>query len=587
MKMWSMRVIILLLFCYSCLSTDNRNQKVYFDSRNFNNVLRWVPVEPAFPGQKVLYSVKYWSDAKEDQPYQMKVDCQNITALSCDLTAETPSVYDVHYRAQVYVNGSVHGRTTSFKPLAHTKLGPPSLSIYTTASSLHVKVSLPSGPNGVSVADIITRNKIGPSESFIVYVINITSPKWAAKVNQSKTGRFVINLKNNHTKYCGYVVYMPSAEWGRSKSEKALFCDKLQSNHRKILPWLLVSAALLLAVVIISIVSICYYMRGGKEKKMPKPLVTPFNPGHRVMDILDGNRHISKVDFNSQGEPTVYATIQVKPNVSAVEAGGYSPQDTWQGSDNSSEGTGAQSSTSNQEDTSAQSSEIYSVVAVHVPAEENQDGQQGATKERQTGNLPFPSSREDWEKGGNDPELTTHGVPIPELDSIESNAAMPLLLRTVRDSNGQLILPSLTFQSTTAGGEIKPLLSDLIDANKEGPSLASFQSFDSSEWSDSGCGDSTVNTPTHPYCNTNYCPSQPVVSYLQQGCQNTPSGDATFESGYKQNWMPTTLLGILSKDSCGYRRTEKLWPWAGSKTEEEEREDEEIHLGAWGIRIQE
>ncbi|XP_065814138.1 interferon lambda receptor 1 [Labrus bergylta] len=585
MKMWSMRVIILLLFCYSCLSTDNQNQKVYFKSMNFNNVLHWVPVEPTFPGQKVLYSVKYWSDAKEDQPYQMKVDCQNITALSCDLTAETPSVYDVHYRAQVCVNGSVHGRTTSFKPLAQTTLGPPSLSIYTTASSLHVEVSLPLGPNGVSVADIITRNKTWPSGSAISYVINITSPKWAAKVNQSSTGRFVINLKNNQTKYCGYVVYMPSAEWGRSKSENASFCTKLQSNHLKILPWLLVSAALLLAVVIISIVSICYYMRGGKEKKMPKPLETPFNTQHRTMDILDGNRHISKVNFNSQGEPTVYATIQVKPNLSAVEAGGYSPQDTWQDRDNSSEGTGAQSPTSNQEDTSAQSSEIYSVVAVHVPAEENQDGQQGATKERQTGNLPFPSSRADWEKGGNDPELTT-----PELDSIESNAAMPLLLHTVRDSNGQLMLPSLAFQSTTAGGEIKPLLSDLIDANKEGPLLASFQSFDSSEWSDSGCGDSTVNTPTHPYCNTNYCPSQPVVSYLQQGCQNTPSGDATFESGYKQNWMPTTLLGILSKDSCGYRRTEKLWPWAGSTTEEEEREDEEtreIHLGAWGIRIQE
>lgn len=33
--------------------------KVYFDSINFNNVLRWEPVESASPGEEVLYSVQY------------------------------------------------------------------------------------------------------------------------------------------------------------------------------------------------------------------------------------------------------------------------------------------------------------------------------------------------------------------------------------------------------------------------------------------------------------------------------------------------------------------------------------------------
>lgn len=148
--------------------------------------------------------------------YQIKEGCQNITALSCNLTAETPSLYDVHYRAQVYGNGRFHGRTNSFKPLADSKnlyahscissfhpsqiyhtatfihssffasvaiLGPPTLFTYTTVSSLHVNVSLPLGPNGVSVADIIVHSKNGPSKAVPIYTLKITHPKWAIQVS--------------------------------------------------------------------------------------------------------------------------------------------------------------------------------------------------------------------------------------------------------------------------------------------------------------------------------------------------------------------------------------------------------------------
>lgn len=41
-----------------------------------------------------------------------------MTQLYCDLTAETPAVYDVHYRAQVFADGSNHGQTKDFKPVA-------------------------------------------------------------------------------------------------------------------------------------------------------------------------------------------------------------------------------------------------------------------------------------------------------------------------------------------------------------------------------------------------------------------------------------------------------------------------------------
>ncbi|XP_038566772.1 interferon lambda receptor 1 isoform X1 [Micropterus salmoides] len=604
--MWSMKVIILLLFCYACLSSDNG--RVHFVSRNFNNTLHWDAVKPAFPGEEVLYSVQYRSDAVEQQ-FQIKEDCQNITVLFCDLTTETPSVPDVHYQAQVYVNGNIHGSTIRFKPIADTMLGPPTLSINTTVSSLNVNVTLPLGPNGVSIADIFNTSKNGPSTIVTLYRLYITHPKWAARDNQSSTGQFVINLKNNQTKYCGYVVYMPNFEWGRSKSEKASFCVTLPDDPVMVVPWLLVSVALLVAIVIISVVCMCNYVKGGKEKSMPQQLQAPISSTSvRIMQSPDGNINISKPKVCVQSDHTVYATIQVKPNVRPNGVGGYSPQDvpcqSSQGSIGSYVGKGARSPVPNPEDTSAQSSEIYSVVAVHVPAEENENFHQTTIEDRETSNLPLSSRGESWDKAGMGPKQDSHELrPLLNLKTCESNPDSPLLLKTVRNTNGQLMLPLFTFQLQSSTGdtvsplnsERKLLLSDLIDSN-EGPSLASLQSLDSSEWSDSGCDDSTVNTPTQPSCKTHYFPSQPAVPDFHLRCQNTPSNNAVFESGYKQNWMPETLLGTTYKDSCEYRKTTLPWIMTGPRKEEEGEDEEnrggeerssQIHLGGWVVQIQE
>ncbi|XP_051262971.1 interferon lambda receptor 1 [Dicentrarchus labrax] len=580
MTMWSMKVIILLLFCYASLSTGN--SKVYFVSKNFNNVLHWDAVES---GANVTYSVQYLSDAK-DQPFQIKEECQNITALSCDLTAETPSAHDVNYIAQVFVNGSIYGKTIRFNPLAETIFGPPILSTYATVSSLHVDATLPLGPNGVAVEDIINKSKHGPSTTVIVYTLKITQPKWAVQHNESTTGRFVINLKNNQTEYCGYVVYKPFSRWGRSESEKATFCATLPGDPLMLLPWILISAALLVAIVIMSALYICNYVKGGKDKSMPQPLHIPTSstsPG--VLQLPDGNLIISKLVFCTQDDqPTVYAKIQMKPNAPSVGVGGYSPQDipcqSWQGSTGSSVGTGAHSPTPNAEDTS------YSVVAVQVPVTEKYF-QQATTKDRETCNLPLSPSGESWDEGGMSPKLTSNGVqPLHDVDPCDR----PLQLHTVRDPNGQLMLPSLTFQleNDTSYTQRRPLLSDLRDSKRERPSLVSLQSLDGSECSDSGCDDST---PTHPYCNTSYSPTQSVVPDFDKGCQ-IPSSDAIFESGYKQNWMPEIHLGTASKDSCEYRRTNYPWTWSGPKKEEgEDRGGEEssreILLGRWGVQIQE
>lgn len=156
----------------------------------------------------------FYSDSNQ-QEYQKKAECQNITALSCNLTTETPSVHDVHYWARVLVNDRIHGATRfRFKPLAQSEnlhahscifvfpmnqifsiavfinpvffisiavFGPPILSTYTTVSSLHVHVTLPLGPSGVSIRDIIINSKKGPYKTVIYYTLKITQPEWAKR----------------------------------------------------------------------------------------------------------------------------------------------------------------------------------------------------------------------------------------------------------------------------------------------------------------------------------------------------------------------------------------------------------------------
>lgn len=572
MKMWPMRVIILLLFCYACLSANNRG--VRFISKNFNNVLHWDPAEPA--SENDTYSVRYWSDDGE-QPFEKKKACQNTTALFCDLTNGTRSLPDVHYFAEVLVNGRFHGTIDRrFKPIADTSLGPPILSNRTTATSVLVEATLPSGPNGVPIADIIARSKTRPSENAVAYFLKITKPEWAAhdyKTTGNQTGQFTINLRNNQTQYCGFVVYEPNCPAkGLQESEKAFFCVKLQGDPPKHLPWLLLSAALLVVLIITSGVCMCNYVKAG-NKGMPKHFVFTASPLPRVLESVDGNLSISRLvvcDKRDDNERTTYTKILERPNVPPFKDGGYSPQDqAWPASIGSSVGTGAHSLTPNAEATSSQSSEIYSELAVQVPPEEQVTAH----------NRGNSSSGESWDEGL---ELISRGVPpLPDPGLWDSDPVGQLMLHTERDKTGKLVLT-------------KPFLFDPIESTREGPLLASLHFSDGSEWSDSGC-DSTLNTPTQPYCNIHYSPSQPVDPNFHQGSQNTLlSNDATSESGYKQNWMPA-IPGNLS--SCGYRRTNFPQTWIDLKEEEEEGEEEEDRrgeegpgknlLGGWMVQVQE
>lgn len=559
-----------------------------FNSRNFHNILRWLPATPDFPGQKVLYSVQYTSYPGE---FQIKKECQNITELHCDLSAETPSGHDAQYIAKVLVDGRCHGQTIRFTPRAQTILGPPSLFIKSTLSSLYINVTLPLGPKGAPLEDIFKNSKKGPTTTLIDYHLKITDPPWAAQDLGNTTGQFFINVKNNQ-EYCGYVVYEPASDWGRGSSEEEFFCVLIPGDPWTLLRWPLLGAALLATIVIISIWCMCNYVKGGKKDSRPKSLDTIHR--HPQIPPLDANLSISDLGFWSC-EPTVYTTIQPKPNGPVVVDGSYYSKQTlhqsWQDSCTSSVETGVHSPTPNLQDTSSDWSANYSAVVVHVPPEDNEDVQQAENDESETSS-PLLFRGRGWENGGTSPKLASHGAP-PLTD--ESNQSEPLLLNAVRDSNGQLVFPMFPFQiQTSAGGraplpnpERGPLLSYLIVSKEDGPSLISSDSIESSEGSDSGWDESTINSPSPTYCNSHYCPTQ---------LPSTSSSQYVLQSSYKKNCMPEVHHGISSTDSGDYGQMNSPWTWSGLQ-EREEKEDGEhrggdevsnnIVLGDWMLQIQE
>lgn len=313
-----------------------------------------------------------------------------------------------------------------------------------------------------------------------------------------------------------------------------------------------------------------------------------------ILHVPDQNYSIISKPMISTptSDPIVYATIRPVSNSSS---GGYSSQDIpcqpLDGSAVSSVRTMEECSALNQRSTSSQSSDIYSSVAVHVSDVESEASQ--LHTHGKSSNLPLSSSIQNWNGGQTSPKLTSHGPgTFLSVDDFENNEGGQLLLPTKRDANGQLTLPLLIlpFQSSTDGSvfnlEQKTLLSDLIDTSTEGPSLSELQRFDSV---DSGCDDTTVNTPTQSYCNTHYCPHETPLPGLQSGCVKTLSSDINIQSGYKQNWMPEMLLGTQSQANGAYRRTDL--PPAETVEGNEDAVSLEgsrhFFLGDWLVEIQE
>nr|XP_057909770.1 interferon lambda receptor 1 isoform X2 [Doryrhamphus excisus]XP_057909771.1 interferon lambda receptor 1 isoform X2 [Doryrhamphus excisus] len=566
--MWSINVIILLLFCYACLSTGDN--KVFFHSKNFYNVLYWDEAEPSFPDEKILYSVQYRRHVGE-LPYQMKSECQNITARSCNLTAETPSVPHVQYRAVVYANGRFHGLTTRFNPIADTIFSKPILSLNTTSSSLYIHVTLPLGPNGISLEDIIKNSKNGPTTPLIQYTLNLTSP---TQVHHNSSGNFVVDF-NGKTKYCGYVVYKPSHEWGRPESEMADFCVTPAYDPSEILPWLLMGAALLAVLVMISVGALCFYVKSGNKTKLPHSLEIIATT---TLPKVEHSPAILKVIVCTQSEQIYLyecTSIRPRPNGPSTAPGDYSPQDIpcqpWLGS------TGSSVERQNHQDVSSQSSVIYSSVTMAVP-----------TEEKELLGVILGDSES--------PLLFSDSQSAPNVEVWDRDPGRQLLLHTVQDTNGQLQLPSLMLQLesntiTHPEPERKPLLSNLLVSTEDESSLTLLQR---SESSDSGCEDGALNTPNlQDWDYAHLSPNQTTTLGFYLG-KNMTCSDVNSQSGYKQNWMPSFPFGIVPNDDLDDRMNNPSGTFIAHPKEivdgafaKDKASEEGIFLGGWGLEIQE
>lgn len=285
------------------------------------------------------------------------------------------------------------------------------------------------------------------------------------------------------------------------------------------------------------------------------------------------------------------AAIHRKQSVPSASLGGYSPQDIpcqiWE---YSSTDTTVLCPTSDTKDNSAQSSVSYGAVVVHDPTED-----QGAIKN------PRISNRQNLllEECGSNHAITSvsalhTGSPLSVQDNLDSDPSRPLLLHTVRDSNGNLVLPfpSFQFQSSSADLQRRPPHSDLIDSTMGQTSLLSLLILDGTE---SDCDDGIVTSPTQTYCNSHYHHTHVGIPSPHQVNLNSSPTDGTAESCYMQNWIPEVNVETVSMHS-NFDLTDYPCTWNGLKreqveTEEDEKEPEsfplrEHFLGNWAIHVQ-
>lgn len=308
-----------------------------------------------------------------------------------------------------------------------------------------------------------------------------------------------------------------------------------------------------------------------------------------VLQHPDKDLIISEIFFVTKIDQTIYNPVQVKSKVSPHRFGGYSPQDTpchiCMCNTGSPRRTPEMAPDS--EDTSVPFSESYGAVAVH----DREEFQQFVYNNSTSPSPVYTNRQGNWGGGGMIPKLIPCGTPqLPHSESSEDRLGNTMVLHAVRDINRELILPLFRCPSEDSTGdtvsqmnpERKPLLSDPMDL--QGVSLTCLQRSDSSDWTDSGCDDSIVNTPTNLYYNTTYFVSQKAGPDLHKGCDALRLNDVVTETGYKQNWVPETHHKPESTD----------WTSISPKMDEEIEDDEgtsmedsgQSLLGHWDIKIQ-
>ncbi|XP_051576034.1 uncharacterized protein LOC127453597 [Myxocyprinus asiaticus] len=440
--MWPLSAVIVLLCCTGVWCHGCNLTELYFQSRNFYNVLRWDDVEIA--GQSALYSVQYHIYG---ETYKPVIWCQNISVPQCDLTNVTTDVAS-RYFAKITASGQCLGEVRHFTPVEQTILERPQLSVTWNDTSLMVKVVPPMGPDNLSIEKCLGT----PS---IKYKVNLTHPESeAGKVFEGTSDSVVIRLVKMDTQYCGEVVYSLTVPFSLRQSENASFCVTVSARKS----WfLIILPPGLLALLLLIVILIVLCQQSVKRKhSLPKALMLPkINTQLFCSHTWDD---ISKVQvwsgFCDISQKLPQASIPQERSEVMYNCTGYASQDShdpeWK-----SDSVGSQ-----QEMTSdiSEPSVIYSMVVgrsdVQISDNPPTDGRIDETSSKLSGLQSV------WVEGTNvsvDRKLT---------DSDTNNK--PLVVPVTPGSNGTLQLHEFLFQSSlllaheTLHGERKPLLTDLV-----------------------------------------------------------------------------------------------------------------------------
>ncbi|XP_030215586.1 interferon lambda receptor 1 [Gadus morhua] len=575
-----LRSLLCVLWCYGCRGDGSPavgDKMPYFVSRNFYNVLHWNHTEE---DEGLLYSVMTRSTV-DGAPLLRKSGCQNISGRSCDLTADTPPLPGVEYHALLYANGRFLEKSVRFNPVADTVLGPPLLSLRVSGSSLHLNVTLPPGPGGVALQDLLKGSRTRSTTDPVVgYTLTVTDPDWAALVNDSLTGRYVLQLKNNDTRYCGHVVYKPNFLFGRPPSDPETFCVIMPRGRWAEVPWVLLAGGLVLVPGVLTSLLVYLYTHPRKKPRLPSSMGSwgpP--PWPRLLAPSD------LVLVCSVPEVGPCAPRPVPPWLVATPPGGYSPQgdpcedDAW-GLGAADHSGGSASSGGRGPSTPTQSSGGYAQVVV-----------------RETGQDPRhrPEGTPNGDAGGH--QATPPSGPGDAPPG-------PLVLQALRNQQGVLVLSMGAFQAPAGGGEEEQekLLGE-GGYKAQGPPhmLLSLSVGGSEDWG-SGCDQSAATTPTLLSVHSGGSPTllsvhsggsptllsvhsggSPTLLSVHSGGSPTlwaPEPDSA-ASGYKQNWFP------VGESPCSDQRGALPCSRPEGRGEEEEKGGGQDSLRDWIVRVQE
>ncbi|KAK2499475.1 hypothetical protein MC885_018149 [Smutsia gigantea] len=142
-------------------------QRVYFQSRNFHNILHWQPGK-ACASNGSIYFVQYKMYGQRQ--WKNKEDCWGIQEFFCDLTNETSDIWEPYYGRVRTTSAGIHSgwtMTQRFTPWWETKIDPPVTNIVQVNGSSLVILHAPNLPYRDQ------KGKNEPMENYYVLVYRV------------------------------------------------------------------------------------------------------------------------------------------------------------------------------------------------------------------------------------------------------------------------------------------------------------------------------------------------------------------------------------------------------------------------------